>query len=115
MRYLVEKSNIPVLWLDTFAITQIATAVFQKSQGRNYDKRLLEQYTRLVRLRAENKVIIFESDQLLEIAVRQELVKPSGRILSQLSGGLIVRPWEVKRKQLMQALDAFAKKLVQLT
>lgn len=109
MRYLVEKSNIPVLWLDTFAITQIATAVFQKSQGRNYDKRLLEQYTRLVRLRAENKVIIFESDQLLEIAVRQELVKPSGRILSQLSGGLIVRPWEVKRKQLMQALDAFAK------
>lgn len=107
MRYLVEKSNIPVLWFDTFAITQIATAAFQRKQGRSYDKRLFERYVQLVRLRATNKIIIFESDQLLEIAVRRELLKPSGQVLSQLSGGLIVRPWKVKEKQLMQALNAF--------
>lgn len=109
MRYLVEKSNIPVLWFDTFAITQIATAAFQRKQGRSYNKRLFEQYVQLVRLRAANKIIIFESDQLLEIAARRELLKLSGQILSQLSGGLIVRPWEVKEKQLMQALNAFVK------
>lgn len=106
---------MPVLWLDTFAITQIATAIFQKKQGRNYNKRLFEQYIQLVRLRVANKIIIFESDQLLEIAVRQELLRLSGRVLSQLSGGLIVRPWEAKEKQLMQALNAFVKKSTKST
>lgn len=109
MEYLVRKSTIPVLWFDTFAITQIATAAFQRKQGRSYNKRLFEQYVQLMRLRATNKIIIFESDQLLEIAVRRELLKLSGQVLSQLSGGLIVRPWEVKEKQLMQALNAFVK------
>ena len=62
-----------------------------------------------MQLRTKNKIIIFESNQLLEIAVRQELLKISGQIASQLLGGLIVRPWKVKRIQLMQALNAFTK------
>lgn len=62
-----------------------------------------------MQLRTKNKIIIFESNQLLEIAVRRELLRLSGQVLSQLSGGLIVRPWEVKEKQLMQALNAFVK------
>lgn len=107
MEYLIRKSDIPVLWLDTFAITQIANAVFQKQQGQDYDKRLFEQYVQLMQLRFSKKIIIFESDQLLEIAVRQELIKQSGRVLSQLSGGLVVRPREIKERQLMQALNAF--------
>lgn len=109
MEYLVKKSSIPVLWLDTFAITQISAAVFQRKQGQDYNKNLFEQYVRLTQLRAANRIIIFESDQLLEIAVRQEMVKLSGQVLSLLTRGLIVYSYEVKRKQLMQALDAFAK------
>jgi hypothetical protein len=109
MKYLIEKSSVPVLWLDTFAITQIAYAIFQKEQGQKYNKKLFEQFTQLVHLRVAKKIIIFESDQLLEIAVREELVKLSKRVLSQLSGGLIVHSWEVREKQLMLALNAFAK------
>lgn len=108
MEYIVKKSNIPVLWLDTFVITQMANAIFQNKQKQDCDEKLLEQYIRLVQLRAAKKIIIFESDQLLEIAVRKELTRVSGRVLTQLSGGLIVRSWEVREKQFMQALSAFA-------
>lgn len=109
MNYQLSKSSIPVLWFDTFAISQIAHELYQKKHNQPYDKKIVECFTRLVELRIEKKIIIFESDQFLEIAVRPELTKICGQVLTQLSGGLVVHSWEVKERQLILALKAFAK------
>lgn len=110
MRYVIEKSAVPVLWLDTFAITQMAVAIYQKENNRPYSEELLKNFTDLVQLRIAKRIIIFESDQLLEIAVRPELVDISKRVMSQLSGSLVVRPWQVKEQQINCALRSFANK-----
>lgn len=107
MHYQIEKSSIPVLWFDTFAIRQIAYELYQKKTSQPYDERLVNSFSELVKMRIEKKIIFFESDQMLEISVRPELTKICGQVLTQLSGSLIVRPWEVKEKQIQLALKAF--------
>lgn len=106
MRYTIEKSKIPVLWLDTFVITQIATAIFNKNNQEPYDEGLLKAYNDLLELRRTNRIIIFESCQMTEIAVRKELVKLSGKILTLLSGGIKISCFDVRDKQISQAIEA---------
>lgn len=106
MKYVIEKSEVPILWLDTFFITQIATALFRKDADQPYDKHLLKIYSDLVKLRQERKIIIFESSQILEIAVRKELIKLSGQVLTRLSGGIRADCFETRNKQISQAIEA---------
>jgi|GEM_PF-6706364 hypothetical protein len=106
MKYSVEKSKVPILWLDTFFITQIATALFFKNTNQPHNERIINIYSDLVMLRQEGKIIIFESSQILEIAVRKELIKISGEVLTKLSGGVRVDYFDVQNKQITQAINA---------
>ena len=115
MKYKVIKSDVPVVWLDTHAITTIAYEVHKKEAGKQYDANVIDAFHELAKLRIEHKVICFESDQLLELGVRPELVKISTRVMSQLSGGLRVHDWRIKNQQVEIGIDACAKNLSSAT
>ena len=87
MKYNINRPKVPVIWLDTHAITQIARAVKfpDDNQENRYSRDL---YIKLNRLARERKIIIFEADQMFEIGVRPELVEGSTSVLSALSLGL---------------------------
>jgi hypothetical protein len=56
------RPELPVIWLDTHAIAQMATARARPGEDR-VNVYLRELYDRLVQLRKEGEVFSFESDQ----------------------------------------------------
>jgi hypothetical protein len=115
MNYKVDKSNIPVLWLDTHAITDIASEIHKKEKGKQYEKHIVNAFYELVQLRADSKIIFFESDQLLELAACPNRIDISTKVISQLSRGLRVHDWEVKQTQTILGIDACARGLESAT
>ena len=109
MRYSVNKPNIPIVWLDTHAITSIGYAKYKKTNLRTpQEQRLIDVANRLTSLVRQGKVICFESDQLMEIESRPELVKLSTTVLSQISQGLSSHYQFPKDYQLQIGMKAFA-------
>lgn len=88
MKYVVSKPDIPVLWLDTHAVSNLAYAMSVPDDGNTdngYKRRI---YRRIVKLREAGRLMFSEADQLYEIAIRPELVASSKSILTAMSLGV---------------------------
>ncbi len=105
MNYTVSKPAMPVLWLDTHAIANIALAL-DKPKSDNTNIYLRKLFEKIVKLRLEKKIISFESDQLTELEVRPELLRTTTKVLSQTSQGLVTHyqlPMKAQERLAMQS------------
>lgn len=105
MRYSIARPGVPVIWLDTHAITDLLEAQ-EQANPTAADRGLRSLFDRLLELRRARRIFIFETDQIYEIEGRPELVEGSSRILSQLSQGVRTNYRTVLQNQTIQAIDS---------
>ncbi len=106
MQYqIINKPHVPIVWLDTHAISQVALALYKPTEepSNAYRRRL---YKQLVELRKAGKIFSFESDQLTEIEIRPELVKKATDVLTHTSQGIHTYYRHPERMQFQIAIKA---------
>ncbi|MFY9228563.1 MAG: hypothetical protein WAO28_04565 [Candidatus Microsaccharimonas sp.] len=106
MIYRVAKPEVPVLWLDTHAITALSTAYEQpdsEDPAIQTNRRLLD---RLRELRRNGSIFIFETDQMREIEVRSNLEDAARTVISQLSLGVRSSYMNIQDNQISKAMQA---------
>lgn len=106
MIYRVAKPDVPVLWLDTHAITALSTAYGQPDSEDatvQANRRLLD---RLRELRRSGSIFIFETDQMREIEVRSDLEDAARTVISQLSLGVRSSYVNIQDSQVSKAMQA---------
>ena len=105
MLYITEKNKVPVLWLDTHAVTQIAEALFNHKPETEHLRKL---YELIVDLRINGKIFSFEANQLDEIEVRTELVKKGDGCSYIHNENVRTHYQQPQRMQFQIAVKAFA-------
>jgi hypothetical protein len=108
MEVRLRKSNIPILWLDTFAIINL-TKVFI---GESISAHERDRFSRLLQLLQEKvqqkKLICVQSSQLDEIKLGRRLVNESNELLARLSVGNRAKPpYGIERQQLYIFIHAY--------
>ena len=78
-----ERPEVPVVWLDSHAISDIASAVRRGSPAE-----LIDTWELMSALRRSGRLFSFESDQLYEIERKPSLVDSCTTILTHLSQGI---------------------------
>lgn len=86
MQYSIQRPEIPVIWLDTHAISNFAYALHSPTASGSPGRVAL--YEKICELRRRGQILCFESDQLTEIEVRPELVERASTVLTQTSQGV---------------------------
>lgn len=103
---ITDRPALPVIWLDTHAVSQIAAARAKESPTGD-EVALRNLFERLVRLRQANRVLLVESDQLWEIEVRAELVDRCARVLTDIAQGVSTSYVTVQQAQRVIGMRAF--------
>ncbi len=104
--YAIEgQPSIPVIWLDTHAVSDLAVA-----SGRDeVDERREAIREQLLQLRRSVEVFSFESDQMVEIEVVEHRIDHCARLLSDLSQGVTTSYLTVQRVQRQIGMTALSK------
>ena len=104
MKYELNRPEIPVIFLDTHSITDIAYALKFPSEE-NLPTR--ELYEKMIKLVEQKKILIYEADQMYEIGIRQELVDDSSTVFARLARGLRTSKDIVEDRQHAIGMKAF--------
>jgi len=114
MNYSVIRPEIPVLWIDTHAITSLSTAY---SRSDSTDPTVIanrKTLDLLRKLRRANKIFVFETDQMREIEVKADLEDAARTILAQLTLGVRSSYVNIQDNQIYKGMDAAIGKLDKL-
>lgn len=106
MKYTVARPNIPVLWIDTHAITALSTAYSEPDSVDPVIQSNRVLLDRLRELRRSGAIFVFETDQMREIEVRSNLEEAARTVLSQLSLGVHSNHVNIQENQTYKAMDA---------
>ena len=105
---------MPVLWLDTYAVSNIADAL-HNSKDDAESTRNREIIERLTALRQAGAIFSFESDQLYEIESAPPRVRRCLDVLALLSQGAQTSYHDVRREQVWAGMEAHLQKQLETT
>ncbi|HEX9679116.1 MAG TPA: hypothetical protein VGA08_00660, partial [Candidatus Saccharimonadales bacterium] len=106
MKYRVSRPEIPVLWLDTHAITALSTAHEQPDSSDSTVLVNREILDRLRDLRRNGSIFIFETDQMREIEVKSSLGDSARTVVAQLTLGVRSSYVNIQDNQISRAMQA---------
>lgn len=104
----IRKSEIPIIWLDTFVIIRFAKLL----NGERLDKVEEERYRALHEILLENltkrKIICIKSEQIEEVKFGKRLVTECDDVLAALSFGISIKnSYGVEQEQLYTFMEAY--------
>ena len=99
------QPDMPVLWLDTHAVSNIADALNNEKDD-DESKRNRRVIEKLTELRQDGTIFSFESDQLYEIESSPTRVRRCLDVLSLLSQGARTSYHHVRREQVRVGMEA---------
>lgn len=111
MKYSVVRPELPVLWIDTHAVTALSNA-YSKTESTDptviSNRNILD---RLRDLRRAGKIFVFETDQMREIEVKADLEDAARTVLAQLTLGVRSSYVNIQDNQVYKGMDAAIAKL----
>jgi hypothetical protein len=111
MKYNIIRPNIPVIWIDTHAITALSTSYSQPDSSDNIVIANREILDKLRELRRAGNIFVFETDQMREIEVKSKLDDAARTVLAQLTLGVRSSHVNVQDNQTYRAMEAAIGKL----
>lgn len=106
MKYNVARPELPVLWIDTHAVTALSNA-YSKPESTDpsviLNRNILD---RLRDLRRAGKIFVFETDQMREIEVKANLEDAARTVLAQLTLGVRSSYVNIQDNQVYKGMDA---------
>lgn len=108
MEIKIEKSKVPILWLDTWAIVELVRAVKLTSSERDKKKWGESLFSKITHLTNQKKILCPEADQLIEIETWGKLVDESREFLAQISRGISTNYYSgIEDIQIQRAMKVF--------
>lgn len=111
MKYSVVRPELPVLWIDTHAITALSNAYSKPESTDSTVTSNRKTLDRLRDLRRAGKLFVFETDQMREIEVKADLEDAARTVLAQLTLGVRSSYVNIQDNQVYKGMDAAIAKL----
>lgn len=112
----VEKTSIPLLWLDTWAIIHLTKAV--KTNLVSYEEKAWGEmiFEKITSLTDRKKILCPEADQGIEIETGQRLVKEARELQAQISRGITTHYYHsVEELQIQRVMKAYVDRESEVT
>ncbi|WP_069999651.1 hypothetical protein [Cellulosilyticum sp. I15G10I2] len=101
MKISIKKSEVPIIWLDTFAIIRFTKILLAEKVSEVEKERYTSLFQLLTNKIKSKKLICVKGEQIEEIKLGGRLVDECNGVLIQLSLGVNTKPlYEIERSQL---------------